>query len=575
MGVNIMSSSNNTTFPAISGIDTLTGGYINSGIDPNGGGSSTITGNIGTPTWNITSGGIDPNTNSGVIDIITNNTNTMNSGYIDRVPTGNVPHINFISSDENSVILNFTNDEVSVHFQNENRNIKIDGDGGNYTIYSGSGNDFIVSDIRPIGSPNTYGITGDDIIDGRAGNDTIIANSGNNLLAGGTGSDTFYFHADKHNDTITDFNGTGIEHDILKFDIQLFPGYQDVIKASKQVNTDVVITGVDGSTILLNDTLLSDLDSDNIIIFDGTIDMENTSSSFMTHYSIFAGNLGNSTINGNSANNLIKGGAGKDLIYARAGDDIVTGGNGNDTIWFGSGADTVYGGAGDDYIDEAASVSNFNYANLLVGGEGNDTIYADAGNDSLYGGTGNDFLNGEAGDDITFGGDGNDKIYFGSGADTVYGGAGNDIIDEAAGVSNFDYANLLDGGDGNDTIYADAGNDTLFGGTGDDALNGEAGNDLLDGGSGNDLLNGGTGNDTFVFNAGFGNDVIADFASASNVSNADKLQFDKLVFADWQSVLGASRQMGANVVITAADQSTLTLKNTLVASLTSQNVLTV
>ena len=420
--------------------------------------------------------------------------------------------------------------------------------------------------------PSTPAETGDDILDGGAGNDMLIGDGGKNLLTGGTGIDGFYFAADKHNDTVTDFIASGAEHDYLLFNHANYNDFMDVIKDSKQINNDVLITDKSGSTELIKNTLISDLTTDNVSLFDGSFSSYNPAY-YYNNTTINA--LGDMTIKGDSADNYILGGAGKDLIFGGAGADILNGGNGNDTIWFGSGADTVYGGAGDDYIDEAASVSNFNYANLLVGGEGNDTIYADAGNDSLYGGTGNDFLNGEAGDDITFGGDGNDKIYFGSGADTVYGGAGNDIIDEAAGVSNFDYANLLDGGDGNDTIYADAGNDTLLGGTGDDALNGEAGNDLLDGGSGNDLLNGGTGNDTFVFNAGFGNDVIADFASASNVSNADKLQFDKLVFADWQSVLGASRQMGANVVITAADQSTLTLKNTLVASLTSQNVLTV
>ena len=55
------------------------------------------------------------------------------------------------------------------------------------------------------------------------------------------------------------------------------------------------------------------------------------------------------------------------------------------------------------------------------------------------------------------------------------------------------------------------GNDLLDGGIGNNSLSGDAGNDTLIGGAGNDTLFGGADKDTFVFQSGFGNDVVLDF----------------------------------------------------------------
>ncbi len=60
----------------------------------------------------------------------------------------------------------------------------------------------------------------------------------------------------------------------------------------------------------------------------------------------------------------------------------------------------------------------------------------------------------------------------------------------------------LYGGLGHDTLEGDLGNDRLFGGKG---------NDVLNGGAGNDRLSGGIWADTFIFEDGFGTDVINDF----------------------------------------------------------------
>lgn len=67
---------------------------------------------------------------------------------------------------------------------------------------------------------------------------------------------------------------------------------------------------------------------------------------------------------------------------------------------------------------------------------------------------------------------------------------------------------------GDDQLAGKNGNDSLYGGAGNDSLWGDAGNDKLDGGIGNDLLDGGEGDDTYVFDLGYGQDIIIDASGA-------------------------------------------------------------
>ncbi|WP_305884600.1 Hint domain-containing protein, partial [Limimaricola litoreus] len=135
--------------------------------------------------------------------------------------------------------------------------------------------------------------------------------------------------------------------------------------------------------------------------------------------------------------------------------------------------------AGDDGFDE-----NDRDVSTIYGGAGDDTITHRGGNDTIYGGTGNDTLTGSDGEDLIYGGAGQDTIRGDGGADRIYGGAGDDWID---------------GGNQSDQLYA---------GAGDDHVEGDKGNDTFYGGHGADTLYGGEGDDLFVFEDGFGNDVI-------------------------------------------------------------------
>ncbi|WP_280177440.1 hypothetical protein [Microvirga pakistanensis] len=118
---------------------------------------------------------------------------------------------------------------------------------------------------------------------------------------------------------------------------------------------------------------------------------------------------------------------------------------------------------------------------------------------------------------------------------------------------------------GNDLFYGDERANNLGSGAGNDTLSGGSGGDTLVGGAGNDSLTGGSNSDTFVFDVGFGVDVITDFKAGANTD--DVIEFSTAVFSDHAAVLAASTQSGSNVVITAGAGSSITLKNVTLSNL--------
>jgi len=164
--------------------------------------------------------------------------------------------------------------------------------------------------------------------------------------------------------------------------------------------------------------------------------------------------MGSDDANVIDANTLFPPGEFDNLILTFGGDDNVLAGKGNDTVMLGTGDDTVLGGQGHD---------------VLMGEEGDDSLFGGQGHDTLVGGVGNDTIDGADGHDFIDSGDGDDVISGGNGADLIDAGAGNDFIN---------------GGNGHDTIYGGAGDDTLIGGN---------------------------GKDVYVFESGFGQDVVLGF----------------------------------------------------------------
>ena len=261
------------------------------------------------------------------------------------------------------------------------------------------------------------------------------------------------------------------------------------------------------------------------------------------------------TIPGSNGDDILVGTADNDLIAGEDGDDNIDGGLGNDSILGDAGNDTIDGAGGSDLVEGGAG------NDIILGGDQNDNLYGGDGNDQVLGQRGADFLYGGAGDDLVLGGNRNDRLFGEDGNDRVFGGNDQDIIDGGAG------SDIGRGGNGDDILNGGAESDVLFGGTGRDTVNGDGGDDvifgrggfdILNGGAGDDILEGGLQADQFIFEDGFGNDTITDFAS---LNNAERIHLTNVTeITDFQDLIdNHMSQVGADVIIDDGSGNTITL----------------
>ncbi len=485
--------------------------------------------------------------------------------------------------------------------------------GGNDVIDGGAGDDVLNGDdgddriTGGLGNDRTYGGAGNDVfvIEGAdATFDTISGGAGNDSIeVAGTGAVTLSRFSALAN-SIETWTGNGqavlgtARHDILEF------------SALQSASGITYIDGGAGNDVLAGSAIADDLRGG-------------------TGNDCLYGHGGDDRLTGGAGNDLVFGGAGDDVIVIEASDaayDTISGGGGDDSIevagtgavtlsrfsaaaasieaWIGNG-EAVLGTARHDILDFSA-LESFSGIAYIDGGAGNDALAGTSGADDLRGGLGNDSVYGHDGDDRLTGGAGTDSVFGGAGDDTlVFGGAeatydimsggagldtaeitgtanvtlsrfnaasasievwhGNDAgVVGTRGADTLDFSGLtsvsrlafIDAGDGNDTVVGTAGADVIRGGTG---------NDLLTGGGGDDLLTGGRGLDRFSFAAGFGNDIITDFEAGSRAG--DVIVMDRTVFADLNSLLAATSQVGSDVVITASATDSITLQNLTLSSL--------
>ncbi|MBI3445787.1 MAG: tandem-95 repeat protein, partial [Magnetospirillum sp.] len=159
---------------------------------------------------------------------------------------------------------------------------------------------------------------------------------------------------------------------------------------------------------------------------------------------------------------------------------------------------------------------------------------------TLVGNAGNDLLNGTSGDDLLLGGKGGADYHYSGGS---HGGHCGDIV---ASSTN----DVINGGDGNDVIFGDAklangqimvtgaGNDILDGGAGNDTIHGGGGNDTIHGGSGDDIMFGDQGADTFLFDFGFGHDVVDGGRSSTWTDTIDMTHDTQIASVSIEGVSG-------------------------------------
>ena len=397
---------------------------------------------------------------------------------------------------------------------------------------AGEGNDVVRSTISFTLAANieTLLLDGGDNING-TGNDLgnrIIGNTGNNVITGGAGND------------FLDGGTAGID--------TIAGGKGDDTYYVNHAGTTLIEKAGEGNDVV-NSTITWTLGANfETLLLGGTDNINGTGN-----------DLGN-RITGNSGNNAITGGAGNDFLDGgTAGFDVLAGGMGTDTYYVNHVGTVLIEnpGEGNDVVNSTITWTlGSNFETLLLGGTdningtGNDLgnrITGNTGNNVITGGAGNDFLDGgTAGTDTIAGGKGDDTYYVNHAGTTLIEnqGEGNDVVNSTISWTlGANFETLVLSGTAN------------INGTGNALANrivGNGGDNILNGGAGNDTLTGGGGKDTFVFDRGFGKDVVTDF-----VAKDDYLQFTGYSRAQFHIV-----QQGANAVIDFGGTDTITLLNT-------------
>ncbi|CAG2147354.1 hypothetical protein LMG19282_03139 [Cupriavidus campinensis] len=430
----------------------------------------------------------------------------------------------------------------------------LDGGVGNDTLSGGNGNDTLL------------GGSGIDSLSGGAGNDVLVGGIGNDTLSDGAGNDTYRFSRGDGADTISDYDNTAGNVDVIEF-------------------TDIKSTDIVGFEKIGNDLVLryGDGQADSVTVSYYFYDSGYTIEQFRFADGVtydkaavaqhFVGTSGNDSLSGwSTLANGIQGLDGNDTISGGSLDDVLDGGADIDSLSGGSGNDVLIGGIGNDALNGGAGNDVYRFsrgdgADMVVDGDsvlGNvDAIeftdvkstdirgFEKSGNDLVlrYGEGAGDIVTIQYffydtayiieefrfADGVTFGrADVAQRLIGTSGADSfsawsnyashIQGLAGNDSISGSA------LNDVLDGGTGNDTLSGGNGNDTLLGGDGVDSLSGGAGNDVLVGGTGNDTLSDGAGNDTYRFSRGDGADTVSDYDNTAG--NTDVIEFTDLKSTD-------------------------------------------
>lgn len=385
---------------------------------------------------------------------------------------------------------------------------------------------------------------------GGKGNDTLDGVEGDNTLTGGKGKDTFIFSGGKN--IITDYEtkdkisvGGGLSYAGFAVD------GDDVILSFNDSDSLMIIKGA-GKAINMNSTI-------NFYTSDGLFDKAKKSIILATEIETFnATNYSQlATIDGSSTGIVeIIGNSKANSIVAGTSGSTLNGGKGKDTLVGGDGSDIfVYGKSdGKDVIENYGAGDKISL--------GSDVAIKDVmiknGNTIFKIGSGSVTVNDTT--KVTLTSDGNDTIF--SDGLFIIGDSIKVIGDYKGTIDLNEYSNIttIDASLDNNKLTINGGDadNLLIGGRGKDKIYGNAGNDTLWGGKKNDTLYGGDGDDTFIFQAGNGNDVIADYQSGELLQILNKRgnegDFKKSMFKN--DTLTLTIQGGGKVILKGVDSST-------------------
>ncbi len=484
---------------------------------------------------------------------------------------------------------------LSVTVTNANEGVTITGNGSANTISTTvtvAGQALATEDADTI-----YGLAGNDTIQGGGGDDTIDGGGGGDSMSGGTGNDTYY--VDNGVDRVVELTGEGIDTVLSSLSTYTLTdnverlvllgtaakGYgnalDNVITGNASANT---IDGRAGADTMIggdgNDIYTVDSGADVVVEQAGQgIDKVQSYVDYVMTANVESLTLMDVTAVvaiGNDLDNTIVGSAADNILDGGSGADTMSGGLGNDTYYVDSVGDLVKENAGsgtDTVVSTVSYTAASNVENLTLAGAAAINASGNGLANVLTGNAADNTLNGLAGADMMIGGDGDDTYVIDNAGDVVVelAAEGVDTVNSSVTVTlAANVENLVLTGTG---AVSGTGNDLdniMTGNAGANSLTGGAGDDVLTGGAGADKLTGGTGSDTFAFAAGFGKDTVLDFDATS--ASHDVLSFAGGLFADAAAVLAASKQVGADVVITLDTADTITLKNVSLASLTAGDI---
>ncbi|MCJ2163449.1 MULTISPECIES: calcium-binding protein [unclassified Pseudodesulfovibrio] len=497
--------------------------------------------------------------------------------------------------------------------------------------------DKLIAESSTDGDDEIHGFHRSDVLDGGAGNDTLM---------GGDLSDIYKYGIGSGNDLIRDIITTILAEDNDR--VEFGPGITlaDLTVHNADEGNDLVITiNSTGETLTIDDqfklTGVSSMDNriEEFHFDDGTIMYSHEFGRLTT-----IGTAGDDIIYGSNCYDTLIGGAGNDTLIGKSYSDIymIGAGSGHDVIQesvrniihpdtdivkFGEGitpGDVIASRSGDNlvltingadsltvedcFFTESKEIEEFHFEDgtiwtlsdvqgmILIGTDGDDSLIGfDGRSDILDGGLGNDTLKGEGAADtyvfnVGYGQDVihenaritvdsiKDKVLFGDGitADNiVLSRSDDDLIFSIAGTSDqltIQQQFFTEGYEveefhfSNGTIWTmdDVQAMLLAGTDGEDTLIGfNDRSDVLDGGLGNDRLEGKGYADTYIFDVGYGQDVIRDYPQILSDTIKDKVVFGAGVTTE-NIIL--SQSDGDLIISIAGTSDQLTIEDTLNSS---------